>query len=94
MGSGGPAAPLIPTGVGVLETGLQLKARKYYTDSEEAGLHRKKFPPLVPDWSIFKQMRTWYSHSLIGSNSTALIGQQRCQCECIVAQLPLSITGL
>lgn len=38
-------------------------------------LHREKFLPLVPEWSVLMQMRTPNPWNMIGPKSTVLIGQ-------------------
>ena len=43
-------------------------------DKGEACLYREVMN-MVPDWYIFMQMRNTHLYSLIGSNSTVLIGQ-------------------
>ena len=43
----------------------------------ELDLYSQKFPPLVPDWSIFMQMRTLNPHSLIGPKVTVQNDQNR-----------------
>lgn len=39
-----------------------------------ANIYREKSLPLVPDWSVFMQLRTPKTHSLIGPKGTVLIG--------------------
>ena len=40
-----------------------------------AGLYGQKLLPLIPDWSVFMQMRTLNPSSLISPKETSLIGQ-------------------
>lgn len=44
-----------------------------YRDKGEAAFYRES-PTLVPDWSTFMQMRNPNLYSLIGPNSTKLVG--------------------
>ena len=42
------------------------KRKVHSSDPQGAGLYRQRSSPLVPDWSILMQMRTFNPHSLIG----------------------------
>ena len=56
---------------------LQWKGKVRFQSQRGAGLHRPKSLPLVPNWSVLRQMRTPNPCSFIGPKGTVLIGQNR-----------------